>query len=66
MEKKLFLFQSPTAIAFVNSSFLGEHGIDAIAYDLNSPFFEANMSVYGYNYNDKPKTYKPLVIARRN
>lgn len=55
------MFQSPTAIAFINSTFLNENGFNCIVYDMNSPFFVANMSVYGYDNFDKPDTYKSIV-----
>jgi len=56
-----FSFESPTANAFINSTFIKEHEFDAIVYDLNFPFFVANMSVYGYDHFDKPASYKSIV-----
>lgn len=61
----LFLLQTPTAVAFINSTFVSEHRVDAIVYDLNFPEFEANMTVYGYKWS-RPGSYKPIVLAERN
>ncbi|XP_031630808.1 uncharacterized protein LOC116345515 [Contarinia nasturtii] len=60
-----FSFDSPTAIAFINSTYLSEHQVNVIAYDLNNPYFEANMSVYGYDSRVKPDSYKPIVIKSK-
>ncbi|XP_055316376.1 uncharacterized protein LOC129576024 [Sitodiplosis mosellana] len=60
-----FSFDSATAIAFVNSTFVGEHGLNVIVYDLNSPFFVANMSIYGYDTFDKPETFKSIVTKHK-
>lgn len=55
--------QSPTAVAFVNTTFIKEDSLDVIVYDLNSPGFIANMSVYGYHY-PKPLGYKSIVLTK--
>lgn len=67
-ELKVFIrLQSKSAVAFLNSSFVGEHKIDAIVYDLNSPGFEAKMTVYGYDRQSKPAgTYVPIVLSQKN
>lgn len=61
-----FFLQTSSAIAFMNSTFITEHSVDAIVYDLNYPEFRANMIVYGYDSSSKPSTYKPIVLSRRN
>jgi len=42
-----FSFNSPTAIAMVNTSFMAEKEFNAIVYDMNTEHFVANMSIYG-------------------
>ncbi|KAG4066715.1 hypothetical protein HA402_007351 [Bradysia odoriphaga] len=42
-----FSFNSPTAMAMINTSFIGEQEFNAVAYDMNTEHFVANMSVYG-------------------
>jgi len=42
-----FSFDSPTAIALINTTFVGEMEFNAVAYDMNAEHFVANMSVYG-------------------
>lgn len=53
--------QSPTATAFLNSSFIQPHRFNAIVYDLNRPQFTVNINVYGYNTSDKPVLYKSIL-----
>lgn len=59
-----FFFQYPTATAFINSSFVGENKLNAIVYDLNTPWFIANMTIFGYR-GYKPAAYSPIVQKRR-
>ncbi|XP_037047722.1 uncharacterized protein LOC119082326 [Bradysia coprophila] len=42
-----FSFNSPTAMAMINTSYVGEQEFNAVAYDMNTEHFIANMSVYG-------------------
>jgi len=42
-----FSFDSPTAVALLNTTFVGETEFNAVAYDMNADHFVANMSVYG-------------------
>lgn len=53
--------QSPTAILFVNSTNIGDNNFDAVVYDLNRPEFTANMSVYGYFENEKPRKWHSII-----
>lgn len=50
----IIYFQSPTAMAMVNTSFVGEQEFNAIVYDMNTEHFMANMSVYGIVSKKKP------------
>lgn len=59
------LLQTPTAVAFVNSTFVKKDSINVIVYDLNSPYFIANMSVYGFHYAHVGTNYKPIVKSQR-
>lgn len=56
-----FLFQSSSAILFLNSSFIRENSFNAMVYDLNSPAFTATMSIYGYTDSDKPTKWKSII-----
>ncbi|XP_055321222.1 uncharacterized protein LOC129577743 [Sitodiplosis mosellana] len=56
-----FQFDSPTATAFLNSSFIQPHSFNAIVYDLNRPQFTVNFNVYGYRASDKPSQYKSIL-----
>jgi len=60
-----FSFSTPTAVAFVNSTFLKKDSLDVIVYDLNSPYFIANMSVYGFHYAQVGADYKPIVKSQK-
>ncbi|KAG4066548.1 hypothetical protein HA402_007184 [Bradysia odoriphaga] len=42
-----FDINSPTAMAMINTSYVGEQEFNAVAYDMNTEHFVANMSVYG-------------------
>jgi len=42
-----FSFNSPTAIAFVNTTFVLKNEFSTIAYDMNVEHFVANVSIYG-------------------
>lgn len=57
----LISLQSPSAILFVNSTNIRDNSFDAIVYDLNRPEFTANMSIYGYFANEKPKKWKSTI-----
>ncbi|XP_031638359.1 uncharacterized protein LOC116350645 [Contarinia nasturtii] len=58
-----FQFNSPTATAFLNSSFIQPHSFSAIVYDLNRPQFTVNFNVYGYQASEKPTQYKSILTV---
>lgn len=55
------LLQSPTATAFLNSSFIEAQSFNAMVYDLSRSEFTVKYNVYGYNANDKPSHYKSIL-----
>lgn len=56
-----FRFQSPTAMALVNSTFISDTEFSAVVYDMNSGHFVANMTIYGFKNGYKPSTYFKLI-----
>ncbi|KAJ6648691.1 hypothetical protein Bhyg_03922 [Pseudolycoriella hygida] len=52
-----FSFNSPTAVAMLNTSYIGEQEFNAVAYDINTDHFVANMSVN----KERPDTFTGLV-----
>lgn len=50
-------------MAFINTTFIDEHGINVIVYDLSEEWFRANVSIWGYDAWDKPPGYKPIVSS---
>lgn len=63
--KHISLFmQSPTAVAFLNSSFIHENEFSAIVYDLSAVMFVANVSIFGYDEVFKPVTYQSILGIR--
>lgn len=57
----LYLYhQSPTAIAFINTTFVQQSEFSAVTYDMNAEYFTANISVYGFkNFNSQ--SYKEII-----
>jgi len=56
-----FSFNSPTAMVLVNTSHVGEQEFNAVAYDMNTPHFMANMSVYGIIAKERPKEFLGVI-----
>ncbi len=49
-------------MAMINSSFVGEREFNAIAYDMNTEHFVANMSVYGIkSLNGRPYEFEGVI-----
>ncbi|XP_037046648.1 uncharacterized protein LOC119081670 [Bradysia coprophila] len=59
-----FSFNSPTAIAFINSTFILKQELSAIAYDMNTEHFMANVSIYGFRNFGLETTYKEIIESK--
>lgn len=55
-----FFLQSPTAIVFLNTSYIAEHSVNTIVYDLNKSQLTGNMSIYGFETKNKPENFKVI------
>lgn len=60
LSSSFFSHQSPTAIAFINTTLITEHAMSAVVYDMNRDSFTANLSIYGYDEWEKPSNYTPI------
>ncbi|KAJ6639949.1 hypothetical protein Bhyg_12697 [Pseudolycoriella hygida] len=56
-----FSFNSPTAIALINTTFVNENEFNAVVYDLNTEHFVANMSIYGIKAQTRPENFLGLI-----
>ncbi|KAJ6643356.1 hypothetical protein Bhyg_08316, partial [Pseudolycoriella hygida] len=52
-----FSFNSPTAMALLNTTFISDKEFSSVAYDMNVDHFVANVSVYGYKPSFIPESY---------
>lgn len=59
----LFL-QSPTAIAFINSTFVLRREFSAIVYDMNTEHFMANVSIYGFKNSGLKATHMEIIESK--
>lgn len=57
-------FQSPSAIVFLNSSFIDTHQVNAVVYDLNQPEFSASIAVYGYDLPNMRDSYEKIILSK--
>lgn len=53
-------YQSPTAVALINSTFALDRSFSAITYDVNTDHFMANVSIYGFENRYQP-TYQETI-----
>lgn len=53
--------QSPTAIAFINSTFVLQNEFSAVTYDMNAEHFVANVSIYGFKNFGAQTVYEEIV-----
>lgn len=58
---QIFTFQSPTAMALVNTTYISEKEFSTVAYDMNTEHFVANISIYGFKDGFKPTDYVNLI-----
>jgi len=56
-----FSFNSPTAMAMVNTTFISDSEFSMVVYDMNVEHFVANMSIYGFKKGYKPNDYFNLI-----
>ncbi|XP_037035160.1 uncharacterized protein LOC119073661 [Bradysia coprophila] len=56
-----FAFNSPTAMALINTTFISEESFNSVAYDMNTEHFVANISIYGFDYLPSPYNYVNLL-----
>ncbi|XP_037036443.1 uncharacterized protein LOC119074419 [Bradysia coprophila] len=57
-----FSFSSPTAMALINGTYIGEREFNSVVYDLNSEHFVANISIYGIkNAGKSPEDREGLI-----
>jgi len=59
-----FFVNSPSAVVFLNSSFIDTHQVNAVVYDLNLPEFSASMAVYGYDLPNLRDSYQKIVLSK--
>lgn len=58
-----FSFNSPTAMALVNTTFVKEQEFNAAVYDMSTEHFVANMSVYGLRTLERPTDFLGLLFS---
>jgi len=56
-----FSFNSPTAMVMVNTSHVGEQEFNAVAYDMNTEHFVANMTIYGIRSMFRPDKFEGII-----